>query len=158
MNTERLLKLADLLEADANNEKGVSFDLGAWIQKRNPSGEFTTSGFVYGEVVPVNCNTAACAWGLAAISGAFADDGVSYTIDGYDRLIPTFLDKRYFVAAAYFFEISESESGFLFDPDFYPESKLRGRDGELFVAARIRELAAGKVTEDDIEDANFCAE
>ena len=44
MNKKRLLKLADLLEADANNPKGIKFDMGTW-------------GDGKGEVADVSCRT-----------------------------------------------------------------------------------------------------
>lgn len=43
MNKRRLLKLADLLEADARNRKGIKFDLGSvggasdWMAERRSS-------------------------------------------------------------------------------------------------------------------------
>jgi hypothetical protein len=154
MNTERLLKLADLLEADANNEKGVSFDLTAWARKRvGSTGEFSNCSFDIGEVVPVDCSTAACAWGLAAISGKFAADGVGYRVSIIGVLTPTFDGKTDYEAAETFFEIGYRQTAFLFDPEYYPETKLKGRDGELFVAQRIRDLAAGQVTEAEIDEA-----
>jgi hypothetical protein len=153
MNVERLLKLADLLEADANNPKGVKFDLTAWVQKKDSDGEFTTFGFAKGETIPVSCGTAACAWGLAAISGAFADDGVGFDLNRNGWISPTFNGAEDFDAAEMFFDINTNEVSYLFDPDFYPNSKLRGRKGELYVAKRVRDLAAGNVSADDIENA-----
>lgn len=156
MNKERLLKLADLLEADADNTKGVSFDLCAWAQKKNEKGMFVTYGFQPGEIVAVNCDTAACAWGLAAISGAFKDEGVDYKIGcetGFNRLIPTFEGQIEFRAAESFFDIGMTEVSFLFDPDYYPSSKLRGAKGERFVAQRIRDLVDGKFSYREMRNA-----
>jgi hypothetical protein len=146
MNKRRLLKLADLLEADAENEKGVRFDLSAWARKDDGEGYFSMYGFSAKEVVPVNCNTAACAWGLAAISGAFKRQGVGYHIyPSSGVLVPTYKDKTEIHAAEDFFKISEEEAWFLFDPDEYPERKRTGAAGERFVAKRIRDFVAGKV-------------
>lgn len=144
MNKRRLLKLADLLEADAKNKKGVKFDLYAWA-KKEVDGELDRFAFKKGEVVEVNCSTAACAWGLAAISGAFKRQGVGYTISGYGYLCPTYGRKREFSAARAFFEISEKEADFLFEPSSYHYSKRTGAEGELYVAQRIRDFVAGKV-------------
>ncbi len=81
MRTDLLLRFADLLEADANNPEGVKFDLGAWAQDSrldlNKMSPDEVEQLLYPttiETVPVNCGTAACALGLAAISGAFKDE------------------------------------------------------------------------------------
>src|SRR5882762_321649 len=153
MNKERLLKLADLLESDAKNKKGVSFDLTAWAQKKVED-KFSFCGFEEGEIIPVSCDTAACAWGLGAISGAFAKEGVGYKIKSDGRLIPFFGDLEEFDAAASFFDIDDGLSVyFLFDPEYYPDKKLKGSIGERFVAKRIRDLVNGKVTTDEMRDA-----
>lgn len=144
MNKRRLLKLADLLEADAANKEGVKFDLTAWAKKTDAEGNSRIYDFEQGEVVPVNCSTAACAWGLAAISGAFKRQGVSYQIWEDGRLVPTFDGKKEFHAAEAFFGIDIEGAGFLFDPDEYPTSKTKGASGERYVAQRIRNFVAGK--------------
>jgi len=76
MNKRRLLKLADLLEADAKNKKGVKFDLGTWgnLNEGTPEEEV------------ISCGTTACAAGLAAMSGAFKKEGLGY------RLVPYWHD------------------------------------------------------------------
>lgn len=153
MNKDRLLKLADLLDADAENAKGVSFNLSSWAQKKNERGRFDSYTFQPGEVVSVNCDTAACAWGLAAISGSFKDDGVDYKIDSINRLIPTFEGHTEFEAAEAFFDVGRLEASFLFDPDYYPPAKLRGAVGERFVAERIRSLVDGRFSRQDMIDA-----
>ena len=56
MNKKRLLKLADLLEADAKNKKGIKFDYWATANLADPK-------------EPISCGTSACAMGLAALSG-----------------------------------------------------------------------------------------
>jgi hypothetical protein len=62
VNKKRLLKLADLLEADAKNRKGIKFDLGTVAMSSAEDGNF-----IKGELEPsVSCNTVACAMGLAA--------------------------------------------------------------------------------------------
>ena len=65
MNKRRLLKLADLLEADAENKTGVQFDLKGWGHSHDDD-----------TPVAVSCGTTACAMGLAVLSGAFADAGL----------------------------------------------------------------------------------
>lgn len=148
MNKRRLLKLADLLEADAKNKKGVSFDLTAWAKKRDAEVPdwFSTHNFTRGEIVPVSCNTAACAWGLAAISGAFKKQGVGYMIAGSGMLLPTFEGRREIRAAIRFFDINKDQAWFLFDPEKYPAAFRKGAKGERYVAKRIRDFVAGKVS------------
>lgn len=71
----RALKLADLLEKDAKNKKGIRFDL---------STVFTATALEEGKDIPsdyvpeVSCGTTACAMGLAAISGEFKRAGLSF--------------------------------------------------------------------------------
>lgn len=148
MNKKRLLKLADLLDADAKNKKGAAFDLNAWAMKKDDDGVFSRWLFQPGESVEVNCNTAACAWGLAAISGAFKREGVGYKVACCGVLSPTFKGKEDFDAAVKFFAISVSAAGFLFEPDQYPRAKRRGAIAERYVAKRIRDFVAGKVSPD----------
>lgn len=144
MNKRRLLKLADLLEADAKNKKGVAFDLRAWAKKK-VGGAFCRWAFEAKEDVEVNRNTAACAWGLAAISGAFKREGIGYEIV-VGNLDPTFSGLRGIEAAQLFFGIDEDASEFLFMPYRYSRRYLTGAKGERYVAKRIRDFVAGKVT------------
>jgi hypothetical protein len=124
MNKKRLLKLADLLEADAKNKKGVRFDLTAWAQKQDADEPtyFNAYAFSPGEKISVNCGTAACAWGLAAISGVFKRQGVEYKIYNSGFLVPTFDGKDEIDAATAFFDINTDQAWFLFDPGEYPQS------------------------------------
>jgi hypothetical protein len=145
MNKRRLLKLADLLEADAKNEKGIKFDLANWAA---PSG---SRGFAaVPDVVPVTCDTTACAVGLACISGAFKRSGLTYTFDhdwtrDVEILVPVFRGAEHFDAVEAFFGIKDDESVFLFLAGSYPKSKTTGAVGERYVAKRIRDFVAGKV-------------
>lgn len=139
MNIERMNKLADLLEADAANPEGVRFDLGTWGRDVNYLDEYK-SGFVEGQVIPINCNTAACAFGLAAISGAFKDDGLTYQIDD-DYLIPEFEGKIGIFAATKFFDLRFTAASYLFDTSSY--NTIRGAPAELEVVRRIRSMVGG---------------
>lgn len=123
MNKRRLLKLAELLEADAVSEDGVEFDLDSWGSK-------------------TPCGTSACAMGLAVASGAFSRAGLlPPTPDG--DLVPSMRSgKRGFSAAVELFAISHNEAVWLFDPVFY-ECSTAGPDAELAVAKRIRAFVAG---------------
>lgn len=147
MNKRRLLKLADLLEADAKNKKGVKFDLGTWA---SPAGdEWNRQWDTQDNEIKVDCGTTACAVGLACVSGAFARSGLTY---GYKRswmggyhLIPKFKGSREFNAVTKFFAIKKPQAMFLFTADKYPDSKIKGAAAERYVAKRIRDFVAGKV-------------
>lgn len=146
MNKKRLLKLADLLEADAKNKKGIKFDLGV---------VGCTSEWLEGEeefVPALDCGTTACAMGLAAISGAFKRSaGLSYKIDFLSEVETTINGRRvdYDVAAMKVFDISQEAAHLLFSPSYYCGSTWNdvptGADGERRVAKRIRDFVAGKV-------------
>ncbi len=141
MNKKRLLKLADLLEADAKNKKGIKFDLGEWGTVSDPE-------------KPLSCGTIGCAMGLAAVSGAFKRAGLSYKLDSFNHVDIEFFSATQnttggFSSAAYLFDIKFDEALELFDPDHYPpRSKIDGAAGERMVAKRIRAFVAGKYTPD----------
>lgn len=136
MNKRRLLKLADMLEADAKNKKGLTFDLGVVGQ---PS-DWNSDDFV----PKLDCGTTACAMGLAAISGSFKRAGLFYKVDGLDIL--TTMNGRpvgYDRAAMGLFDISKDEADFLFTPSCY-YGPITGAAGERNVAKRIRDFVAGR--------------
>lgn len=139
MNKRRLLKLADLLEEDAANKKGVKFDLGTVGE----ASDWRVEKFEPG----LNCGTIACAMGLAAISGAFKRAGLSYRVRDQD--IETTIKRRrisYVIAAIKIFEIDEPAAHFLFTPGNYGSDHPQGARGERRVAKRIRDFVAGKVS------------
>jgi len=141
----RLLKLADMLEADAKNKKGIKFDIGT-VGHTNDD-----------DVKPsLSCGTTACAMGLAAISGKFKRAGLSYFCEkGSSGFIleTTMYGKEitYTEAAVQLFDISYQEAYLLFYPGYYPEDKSEGAKGEREVAKRIRRLVAGKPIVKDVE-------
>jgi hypothetical protein len=143
MREDLLLRLADALEADANNPTGIKFDLRTWAYTPeegvdDPAG--LTTCFEVGEVIPVNCNTAACAMGFAAISGLFAAEGLSYEIKR-GVFYPTLDDiNDGFKAGAKLFDINSRQSWYLFDPTYYRNEEQTGKAGELAVVNRIREF------------------
>lgn len=137
----RLLKLADLLEADAKNKKGIKFDLNDWVADK----EGNTRSFHNVETIPINCNTKACAVGLACLSGAFKRSGLGYRIRMTGSLVPTFDGNDNWDAVESFFGLEEQEAFFLFRAGEYPPAKSKGALGERFVAKRIRDFVAGKV-------------
>lgn len=162
MNDERLLKLADLLEADAANPTGVKFDLEFWGTHSAHSGIAVKDWEVRqtlkdqgkalkdGQPIPVDCNTAACAVGLACISGAFAADGLTYRITINGDLLPVFGHAEDWSAAADFFGLTDAQSHRLFSPCAY--SKKTGAEAELEVAKRIRGLVDGTYIVDEPTD------
>lgn len=157
MREDLLLRLADLLEADAANPNGVKFNLDHWaVDAGMPEAEIVDRGnFLFPldtKVVPLDCRTAACAMGLAALSGAFKDDGLDWRITGGGYVMPTFrnIDEG-FQAAEALFQISYRQAECLFASEFYPDGSRKGHKGELAVAKRIRDFVDGKYTalEDD---------
>lgn len=136
MNKRRLLKLADLLEANAKNEKGAKFDLSGW------------GGSEQGPVA-VSCGTTACAAGLAVISGAFKRAGLFNASGSPDGIHPglhvTKHNRLYgFDALEKLFDLGFQESSWLFSDGYYPRELRRGAKGERAVAKRIRDFVAGK--------------
>jgi hypothetical protein len=134
MNKRRLLKLADLLEADAKNRNGVRFDLETFGSTKNVK-----------KFVEPNCGTVACAVGLACVSGAFKRSGLDFDVDGDGEIIPSFNGMNGCWASENFFELSTDEFDFLFVDDSYPKEFRKGAKGERYVAKRIRDFVAGKV-------------
>lgn len=135
MNKRRLLKLADLLEADAKNKKGVKFDLSSWGH---------TNG---GDEAPFHsCGTTACAVGLAVVSGAFKRSGLKNLFVGDGTICPSYNGKSDWPATRDFFGLSIDESHYLFSEDHYPAEKSQGAIGERYVAKRIRDFVAGKIS------------
>lgn len=130
---KRLLKLATMLEEDAENKKGIKFDLAVVGRNRLPS-----SGLKKFEL---NCNTTACAVGLAAISGRFKRAGLSYQVVGSEIVTVMFGHSLPFHdAACCLFNITLDEVRYLFVPAAYPYNKRTGAAGERLVAKRIRDF------------------
>ena len=137
MNKDRLLRLVNLLREDAANPNGAKFDLGTWGESSDAEPR-------------LSCGTTACAMGLAAISGIFKDEGLTFSvhpevgINGEDvNDIKVEYDHRSgFTAAALFFDISGTDARYLFAPDSYRGSIPVGKEGEELVAARIEAFIA----------------
>ena len=131
----RLLKLADLLEADAKNRKGVKFDLGLWGSTED----------IENIPVSVSCGTTACAVGLAVVSGAFKRSGLTNGASFQGKIVPKFEGELGFEAVEKFFNLSNRESDFLFTDEYYTDDQCKGAKGERAVAKRIRQFVADKV-------------
>lgn len=138
MRKDLLLKLADLLEADAANDNGMVFDLRYLGEWKGPMPQQTLF-----PKFEVSCNTMGCAMGLAAISGAFQEDGLGFTVseeskDWYTIVTTLHGDLRsYSDAAMDLFEIPERIAYAFFSPEWYT-GRVFGSEGELRVAKRIR--------------------
>jgi hypothetical protein len=158
-----LLKLADLLEEDAKNKKGIKFNLEVVCEPADldlSTDDPTNLGF--GKDGPtLDCKTAACAMGLAAISGRFKNlgyelnadsDGKYYNIEVIYRKSEGDLYTGFDSAAEAMFDIPIEDVQYLFISDYYPAKHVKGRKGELAVAKRIRDYVVGKM------DKNFYAE
>lgn len=128
MKKRRLLKLADLLDADAKRKRGVKFDTGTW-------------GHTDSAPVAMDCGTHACALGLAVLSGAFKRAGLYNANPDCRDLEPGFrrLGKPPVCgheAAMALFEIDAGASVYLFGSMSY--FKRTGAVAERAVAKRIR--------------------
>jgi hypothetical protein len=145
----RLLKLANLLIADARKKKGVKFDLDTWAAPSTGAIGSLSGRRGYAtrkKLVPVSCETHACAIGLACISGKFKRSGLSYryvrntTHDGqvFFFLEPKFKNRSNFEAVQNFLGINQYEAYRLFLGRSYAFS--RGASAERAVAKRIRDF------------------
>lgn len=132
LSKRRLLKLADLLEADAKNKKGVKFSMPTW-------------GYVRDESAPVSCGTQACAMGLAALSGAFKRAGLDYYLsDGHVQFTVNGVNMHGASAAEAIFEITHDDSMHLFE---VWKGNGIGRAAEIAKAKQIRQFVkTGKFT------------
>lgn len=145
MRIDRLLKVAELLEADAANPTGIKFDLHGWAKPAELDWSTYDRDEVHYEkdaVIPIDCNTAGCALGLVAISGIFKAEGFDYSISDLGYLHPEFGGHEGFDVAEAFFELPDDGDTriayLLFDADKFSVSK--GAAAELEVARRIRVL------------------
>lgn len=121
----RLLFLADALERNARNPKGMKFDLLTWLD--NPNG-----------APDISCGTAGCAVGLAMMLPEFQAQGFGKAVNAVSMWIPAFDVLRNFDAVQKFFGIDMVTAGWLFSSHTY--TVVRGAKAELAVAARIRIL------------------
>lgn len=154
----KLAKLADFLETDAKNPKGIKFDMAIWANV-DPEAE----------KIEATCSTAACAFGAAAVAKLF--DGLTFHIvadqiwkndlhdfggkggGGYvpmKVLTPRYKGKTDLEAARLLFGLTQGEACYLFTPGSYVHEQ-RGRKGELFVAKRIRNFIVTKQHFDEVK-------
>ncbi len=139
MNKPRLLKMANLLERNANNKKGAKFNLNSY-------------GFSPDASLPMDCRTQVCAMGLAALSGTFKRAGLRYEIDALaddldefpNEIVIMLGDCEGMEAAAQLFDLHDGEEMWLFHPGWY-RGAVTGKRAELAVAKRIRGLVDGSI-------------
>ena len=142
MNKRKLLKLAAMLEADAKNKKGIKFDLEIVASASITNFSVTTAEFPDGKQPTLDCETAACAIGLACLSGKFK--GLSYSITklGFFNVVVNGHTAS-FESSYKIFDLTVSEGEWLFVPWSYDKSP-KGAKGERLVAKRIRDFVSGK--------------
>lgn len=148
----RLLKLADLLTADARSKTGIRFNLKVIAERSVPrieqqswGGTFEDKDFRPKDIPTVDCGTTACAWGLATLSGAFKRSGLRYRIDA-SGFTPIYRRSKDMAAARVFFDLSVLEMEWLFTPNYYHGLPIEGAIGERVVAKRIRDFVAGRAS------------
>lgn len=138
---KRLLKLADLLDADAKRKKGISFNFNRWGDLCVPK-DANPKTFLESDAV-MSCNTQACAMGLAAVSRAFKDDGLTPSFNwsgGNDYRIGFKWKGRNtdgITAATKLFGLEQTIANYLFANAFVPEGGYGGK-AERAVAKNIR--------------------
>jgi hypothetical protein len=121
MNVERLIVLADALDAWQPSFRANEFDLGCWHVERS-------------------CGTAVCAVGLAATLPELRAAGFKlYRGRIFNVSYPSYLGIRGWPAVERFFDVSEDTATYLFGPESYDESE---RSNPRVVARRLRELVA----------------
>jgi hypothetical protein len=129
MNKRRLLKLADLLEADAKNKKGISFSYFSWGVSIDPE-------------KPLSCRTRACALGLAALSGSFKRAGLEYDIKNNGEIVIIHGNSKSPLRAAMrTFGLTYSQADYLFT-NVNGMTTTSGATAERQVAQRIRQFVA----------------
>jgi hypothetical protein len=138
MNSTLLLRLADLLEADATKDDGVRFTIDVWGTVSEPER-------------PLSGSTTACGMGLAALSGAFHDTGLRYRLDYKSGIVifmadwPTALIDmgRPMTAARCVFGLDEAQAEYLFLGGWPCDtSELIGAARERRMAQVIRQFVA----------------
>lgn len=137
MNKRRLLKLAELLEADARRKNGVRFD----------QFDFGTVDDV-GRTAPMSCATTACAFGLAAVSGIFKKSAgltfaLTYNNDTKKHDIQFLIDGELtgpFRAAEMVFDLTGEAAEYLFGARGDFPNHGEGAAAERYAAKRIREF------------------
>ncbi len=146
MHIKRLRRLEALLRKDAKRKRGITFDMGVWgevnlpekvVDRMEESGRML-SGAQAKKYITMNCNTRACALGLAAISGEFPSLTIKVDIAG--DVVPYYRGQNGLHAGIEAFELTDRQACWLFMPSSYGDSSLTGAEMELQVADRIHDM------------------
>lgn len=132
---ERLLFLADALEKDAADPKGMMFDLTDWLI--GPGRPIWKLGLGEKPQPQRSCGTVGCAVGLAMLLPEFEAEGLTYV-----NCKPNFAGYTHWAAVQEFFQLDESHAHWLFSSVSYLGQPVTGSRAELEVAKRIRQLVA----------------
>jgi hypothetical protein len=143
---KRLLRLAKLLRKDAKCKTGVKFNMGDWGSTED---EATKLG--------MNCGTQACALGLAAISGEFKREGLSFKTHIANTIDFVYKGRSCgpIEAAVATFDIPECVADYIFGGDANVKTKGEGAKAEIEMAEIIENVAKGKLPQAIVEDLVF---
>lgn len=154
IHADRLKTLANYL----HNINPTEFDLDSWcyipsttanIQERSRQyfqfyGDDRTTDLIpiIKQDINVDCGSTACALGWAATIPEFREQGLQLFVQPHSgsylpglvvytkKEDPDFYETNFY-AAMHFFGLSEEESGYLFDPEFYVAEDFDGCRGDL---------------------------
>lgn len=130
MRRDRLLRLIEVLEQV--KQDGRPFDMGRWVG----SGSDTTVGLL--DIPVEECGTASCAFGWAARDPVHRAQGIELKWHSQMLMwVPEFAGRMGFAAAETFYEITERQAIWLFDPPSYAAADK----SIAHVLARVRVLA-----------------
>lgn len=138
---KNLLRLATLLEKDAENKTGATFDMSHWAipnyERIEDSENWNPN---------LSCDTVACAWGAGALSGIFKKQGVTWNKDNGHINIRYLSARNNMEAAKMFFGLTNLEASWLFGGNYYPNGMkyTMGASGEKHVAKRLRTFVEKK--------------
>jgi hypothetical protein len=128
---DRLERMVALLDRHIAEPK-INFNLASWVTSVSKRGGITNL------FRKVECHTAACAVGLALVSGEFKEEGLKMgyeTIDGTSGISPLYEGETSYTAVAKLFGISRDQAIQFFSPNSYYD--FRGKEAALAVRNRI---------------------
>lgn len=137
MNLDRLERLAVMLDEYRDDGALPAFDLAQWGTYVNER-----SGFLW--LLKHPCDTAACAVGLACVSGAFAGEGLRFIRRRDGEITPLYGRQENWDAVQAFFDLTPRQAERLFLEDEYG-GPVVGEAGAKRVARRIRGMIKPRV-------------
>lgn len=147
---KRLLRLAKLLRKDAKCKTGIKFNMGDWGSTEDVDTK-----------IGMNCGTQACALGLAAISGEFKRDGLSFKTtadspfcDPVNTVDFTYKGRECnaIEAAMATFDIPQCVADYIFGGDATVRTNGEGAKAEIEMAEIIEGVCKGKLPQEIIDD------